>query len=263
MPNIFDTFERIFAKILEQDIFSWLPISVRKEWLVQEIVDRNLEAVAGINEGEYVTYINVPQDEYPLWSANMNDFEAIGELVSEGISQQSGAETSPLRIKLFPSPQLKRGEVSVSVKAQIPPLEETALLTTRDVQPEQVIQPGAPCLVIPGTNPVVIDKSVFNLGRKQENDLPIDDPRVSRKHAQIRTNGEVCVLVDLGSTGGTFVNGVQVTSKQLTRGDIISLAGFVLIFDRDPSEGADLQDDQNEKTISGKPGKNSPLEYIG
>ena len=46
------------------------------------------------------------------------------------------------------------------------------------------------------------------------------------------------MIFDVGSSGGTFVNGERVTSRILKSGDVISLAGYSLIFtnekDRDP-----------------------------
>ena len=68
------------------------------------------------------------------------------------------------------------------------------------------------------------------MGRLPDNSLVINDPRVSRHHAQLRClNGEV-VISDLNSSGGTFVNSIRITQKTLIPGDVISLAGFTLIF---------------------------------
>ncbi len=75
--------------------------------------------------------------------------------------------------------------------------------------------------------------SVFNLGRRETNDLVINDERVSRRHAQIRMDKGSTSIFDLNSTGGTFVNNIRVRSKVLKPGDVISLAGYPLIFHRD------------------------------
>jgi hypothetical protein len=77
---------------------------------------------------------------------------------------------------------------------------------------------------------IPLDKPVTNLGRKSNNDIVIDDMRVSRLHAQIRRTREGYMVFDVGSTGGTFVNNERITSKLLKSGDVISLAGFTLIF---------------------------------
>jgi hypothetical protein len=47
------------------------------------------------------------------------------------------------------------------------------------------------------------------VGRIPGLDILLDDPQVSRRHAEIQWDGTHCTLVDLGSHNGTFVNGVR------------------------------------------------------
>jgi DNA segregation ATPase FtsK/SpoIIIE, S-DNA-T family len=59
-------------------------------------------------------------------------------------------------------------------------------------------------------------------------DLPVNDPRMSRRHASLEVYGSACVLLkDLGSTNGTFVNGRRVTACELTDGDEIRTGNSV------------------------------------
>ncbi len=74
---------------------------------------------------------------------------------------------------------------------------------------------------------------IFNLGRRETNDLVIPDGRVSRLHAQIRIADGNITIFDLDSTGGTFVNNNRVRSQSLKPGDVISLGGYPLIFNKD------------------------------
>src|ERR671924_2415152 len=86
-----------------------------------------------------------------------------------------------------------------------------------------------------------LDKGLINIGRRLENQLVIDDARVSRNHAQLRAVKGRYVLFDLNSTGGTFVNGQRTSQTVLYPGDVISLAGVALIFGQDnPPPGPDL-----------------------
>jgi len=78
-----------------------------------------------------------------------------------------------------------------------------------------------------------LNEAVVNIGRRLENQLVIDDPRVSRNHAQLRAIKGRFVLFDLNSTGGTFVNGQRTSQTVLYPGDVISLAGVALIFGQD------------------------------
>jgi hypothetical protein len=68
------------------------------------------------------------------------------------------------------------------------------------------------------------------IGRDRQNDVVLDDPRVSRKHAEIRLRLGRYTLYDLQSTNGTYVNGRRVAEVVLNDGDRISVAGLDLIF---------------------------------
>jgi pSer/pThr/pTyr-binding forkhead associated (FHA) protein len=66
-----------------------------------------------------------------------------------------------------------------------------------------------------------------------DNHLILDDPRVSRAHAQLRAVQGHYVLFDLNATGGTYVNGQRITQYTLKPGDVISLAGVPIIYGED------------------------------
>jgi pSer/pThr/pTyr-binding forkhead associated (FHA) protein len=76
-----------------------------------------------------------------------------------------------------------------------------------------------------------------------DNTLVIDDPRISRNHAQLRAIKGRYIIFDLNSTGGTFVNGQRTSQSVLYPGDVISLAGVPLVFGQDnPPPRPDLAD---------------------
>ena len=69
---------------------------------------------------------------------------------------------------------------------------------------------------------LVVDDDELVLGRREGSDLLLPDPHVSRAHAVIRKSGGAVWLEDLGSTGGTAVNGEAVTGSQaLKHGDTV------------------------------------------
>jgi len=64
------------------------------------------------------------------------------------------------------------------------------------------------------------------LGRSRDADIVLDDPNVSRKHAEVRPSGGSWIVRDLGSTNGVKVNGRRVDPdrpQSLKRGDVIEL----------------------------------------
>jgi pSer/pThr/pTyr-binding forkhead associated (FHA) protein len=75
-----------------------------------------------------------------------------------------------------------------------------------------------------------LDREVINIGRSLENHLVIDDPSVSRAHAQLIAIKNHFMVFDQNSTGGTFVNGKRVSRTVLNSGDIISLAAVQMLY---------------------------------
>lgn len=88
-------------------------------------------------------------------------------------------------------------------------------------------------LVIQGQRSFDIVQPTVRLGRALDNDVILEDPRVSRYHAQLRCRYGRYILQDLGSSGGTTVNGFPVQEIVLRPGDIISLSGVDLIYAED------------------------------
>lgn len=103
--------------------------------------------------------------------------------------------------------------------------------------------PANAFLIVEGVKVFPLTMPVVNIGRRLDNQLVIEDPRVSRNHSQLRAIKGRFVIFDLNSTGGTFVNGQRTNQSVLYPGDVISLAGVALIFGQDnPPPRLDLKD---------------------
>jgi pSer/pThr/pTyr-binding forkhead associated (FHA) protein len=85
-------------------------------------------------------------------------------------------------------------------------------------------------LIVNGANIYPITGAMVNIGRHPENNLVIEDPYISRNHAQLRLVRDQYVLFDLGSTSGTFVNGIKIKQHLLAPGDLILFAGIPVVF---------------------------------
>jgi pSer/pThr/pTyr-binding forkhead associated (FHA) protein len=95
---------------------------------------------------------------------------------------------------------------------------------------EAITTPGDTYLIMENAKVFIINLPITSLGRRFENTIVLDDPRVSRSHAQLRLINGQYVLFDLNSTGGTFINGQRITQSTIYSGDTISLAGVKMIF---------------------------------
>jgi hypothetical protein len=59
----------------------------------------------------------------------------------------------------------------------------------------------------------------WGVGRSQENDIVINDPNVSRRHARISRSDNSFVVEDLGSTNGTLLDGAPIDREMIEGGD--------------------------------------------
>ena len=76
----------------------------------------------------------------------------------------------------------------------------------------------------------LLDKPVVVAGRSVDADIFLDDVTVSRRHAEIRLDGDVFVVHDAGSLNGTYVNGERVNEAKLHSGDELQVGKFHLVF---------------------------------
>jgi hypothetical protein len=90
---------------------------------------------------------------------------------------------------------------------------------------------GAGSLLLPTGERLPLGEAVVTFGRKPESTVQLADPNVSRNHAEVRPHGNGWVLVDLGSTNGTRVNGVRVSSHDLAEGDEIAFGTTIVVFE--------------------------------
>jgi pSer/pThr/pTyr-binding forkhead associated (FHA) protein len=68
------------------------------------------------------------------------------------------------------------------------------------------------------------------IGRTAENDLQIDSKFISRHHCQIVTQVDSCVIEDLNSTNGIYVQSKRVRRHNLNDGDIVTVGQHELMY---------------------------------
>ncbi len=91
----------------------------------------------------------------------------------------------------------------------------------------------------------LLDKEVMSIGRKDDNDVRIENLAVSGHHARILTIFEDSFLEDLNSTNGTYVNGKPISKHPLKHGDVITIGKHELRYLNDNKQYSD----NGDKTI--------------
>jgi hypothetical protein len=86
-------------------------------------------------------------------------------------------------------------------------------------------------LLLPDGRRLPLAEQAITIGRLPDCELPVDDPKVSRRHAEIRPEPDGFRLVDLGSLNGTSVNGVPTRDHLLEDGDVIGVGSVTITFE--------------------------------
>ena len=101
-----------------------------------------------------------------------------------------------------------------------------------------------------------LEQEEVRLGRDLASDISISDPEVSRHHARFFMQDENIFMEDLGSTNGSFLNGLRISSpQQLRQGDVITFGEKIvmvfekIIYDRD----ATVVSSQSPRTVQAQP----------
>lgn len=91
---------------------------------------------------------------------------------------------------------------------------------------------GVPAAIaLPGGEVIAIEESPIVVGRMPGCDVVLDDPNVSRRHAEFRREDGHIIVSDLGSTNGTLVNGEKMSERRLVDGDRITLGRTTIRFE--------------------------------
>jgi pSer/pThr/pTyr-binding forkhead associated (FHA) protein len=78
--------------------------------------------------------------------------------------------------------------------------------------------------------------AILHVGRDETSDIRVDEPLVSRNHARLERRGTAWVLLDLGSTNLTRVNGDPIRERELRHGDVVQFARARCRFEDAPAD---------------------------
>ena len=222
---------------------------------IQRLVEESLGRVFATDEFSQALIVNVlatmrreaRQDELGQWTApehyqihlhpkwmDANALE-LNEQIIELINQtaafeQLGMVQSPT-LDWIGNPGLGRAEVFCAAQGLPDQLRETRELVGSTEDQNRPL--SHVFLIDAGQQVFYLHPQVTTIVRELGNHVCVTDERVSRQHAQIRHENGKFWLFDSNSSGGTFVNANQIEEHVLQAGEVISLAGYKLIFSVD------------------------------
>lgn len=240
--------EKRLQALIEVDFLRYLPFRNAEGLLAHQLATA-LHSNLKEHDGEKLAPNTYTLTSHPAniqkWQEDKTLVSSLREVIKTIAKEADLTLHEPLSFSLAPDPELSTEEVQILASHRIETISETQGMEIKKDTPtnEEEKIPHNAFLIVHGTKVFPLIKTVVNVGRRIENDLTIDDPRVSRNHAQLRVVNGRYVIFDLNSTGGTYVNSQRSHQSMLYPGDVISLAGVPLIFGQDnPPRRADLRE---------------------
>lgn len=121
------------------------------------------------------------------------------------------------------------GPIEVTIDADAEQRPGVLSVAGRFAEGESGLPPGS--LLLPTGDRVPLGEYVVTVGRANDCTIVLGDPNVSRHHAEIRPAGDGFLVVDLGSTNGTKINGAKVGQHLLRDGDEVCFGNTVMNFE--------------------------------
>lgn len=169
------------------------------------------------------------------------------ELINETSKMNHLNLSGPVHIQFFYNPKIDSEYLIETANSSFSSGKTVSMPTTHDL-PDAENESVHAYLITPYDSIFPIQKIITNIGRNEDNDMVIDNLRVSRLHAQIREVDGRHLLFDLDSTTGTKVNGQRISQHFLSQGDVIDIGDVPLIYNHDAAE--DIRKESKSTTKS-------------
>jgi predicted component of type VI protein secretion system len=152
-------------------------------------------------------------------------------MVSEYAEEQHYAFLGPVTVEFERDDELETGRFRVRSSAVASAVSANRP-NTQTLAPATAGRKGAWLELGASTYP--LRSSTTRIGRGADSDLRIDDPGISRHHAEIRQQGGDVVIADTGSTNGIVIDGKRVEQARLVDGMRIMLGNTTVVFHAGP-----------------------------
>jgi FHA domain-containing protein len=236
-------FRRAFKSSVE-------PLELARK-LAKEMEDFKTVSVSRVYVPNHYRIYLSPEDRDQFSSYEPALRKELSDFLLEHARAEGLALTSRPAIEFMTDERLELGEFGIQAQLLTPPDEEEQVGVeaapsagdfghTMVYSPEHDARPLEPeaaparrALLVGADRRSVLSGDHVVLGRSRDCDIVVDDPNVSRHHAELRRDGEQWIVADLGSTNGVKVNRRRVESARLKDGDRITLGLTDLDFELD------------------------------
>jgi Protein of unknown function (DUF3662)/FHA domain len=238
-------FEGVFGRAFRTNV---QPVELARK-LAKEMDEHRSASVRNVYvPNEYTIYLS-PGDREQFEGYENSLVSELEEYLSEHATRENYALLTPPRILFETDDDLGVGEFGIATR-----MAQYGRSGEEEAPAPESAVPGATMIYKPRTQPTeaaslaelgverevavlrwngerrVLDKRRTVLGRSRDADVQIEDPNVSRRHAEIVQEGSAYWLVDLGSTNGTEVDGKRVQRAQLGDGSSFTVGETTLTF---------------------------------
>jgi hypothetical protein len=236
--------EGTFSRAFKSEV---RPVEIARK-LAKEMDDNRVQSLSRTYApNEYVVWLS--SDDRAQFEGYEDDLrkELSGYLLEHARRERVSLATRP-SIEFRTDERLRLGEFGIQARLVHPGREEdeqpaqgdhghTMVYTVSERLAEPLREPdsrrGSAVLRVGGRTEL-LGAAGGVIGRSRDCDLTVEDPNVSRHHAEVRPSGGSWIVRDLGSTNGVKVNGQKVDpgrAQSLKPGDVIELGTSRLNFD--------------------------------
>lgn len=234
--------EGTFSRAFKSEV---RPVEIARK-LAKEMDDHTVQSLSRV----------YAPNEYAVWLSpdDRAQFEGYEDELARELSGYLLEHARRERIALVTQPQitfrtddrLRLGEFGIQARLVRPPAHEeehpsqgdeghTMVYSVSDRVSEPLREPdprrGTARLRV-GDRTAIVGSAGAVLGRSRDCDIVLDDPNVSRHHAEVRPSGGSWIVNDLGSTNGIKLNGRRIRGPEsLKRGDVIEIGTSSVTFD--------------------------------
>src|SRR5581483_10705027 len=233
-------FEGIFGRAFRSNV---QPVELARKLVKEMDEHRNVSVSRVYVPNEYTIYLS-PDDRQQFADYEESLRDELQEYLAAHARREGYVLLSPPRVKLETDADLDLGMFGIatrlahSSRAKRPdaPAAQAAagatMIYNAAAAPDAL---GAAALTVNG-RAYELDGPRTVIGRLKDADIQVSDPNVSRRHAEVRREGDAFVLVDLDSMNGVEVGGRRVKRLELEDGARFTIGSTELVFSRELRE---------------------------